>query len=896
MKIYGNSDGLPQTQIQALSQDRRGILCIGTVGGFATYDGNHFERYTHRSGLPALEITALSQQGTDKIFIGTDHGLVVYSHFSLEPTMVSLPVTAVRSYGDNAFFTTRKGLYYLREGQLLPVLEEENLKFDIFPNGDLAILHGKEIFLGPYNKLSPKSLSFDGQALDIKIHNRDVLIMSSSGIHRLSGGKISTLLHVQNPSAFTVSSDGELWVAALSTLYYFSRGQWVTVSTIPTPTFELINCIMVDREKNVWLGKDDGLSKIPFKHMVVYGVEDGFPNVYIRSITAASGGGVFLGGIDFLARFDGSTGTYAPLDNPVEPGGMIRSILVLPSGVRYLGTQSHGLYVQFRNRTVHLKSIEDRETGSIYQMAEIGTTVWIACDEGLLTCTGDQCTWQNYEPLISPPIYSIATDRDNGIYLGTRQGVRYLKDGKVSTPKGLERLDREEINCLKFDSHGNLWIGTHGAGLLRYDGTSLDIFDESTAFPNDFLWDIIEDPDGSIWACSNRGIHNLQQNRWLTFNSRDGLPGDEIFIHTAERDQKGNLYFALPRGLLVVLSDKRSEEVPPLPEVLVRLVTSTTQSLNYPEKPVILPPQDRSLTVDFAATSLKNESAILYSHRLKNWSDEWTTPSPHTHVQYTGLKPGNYIFEVKALDYANRWTSSKELPIILEPAWHETVLFKGLVLFASLFVIGFLIFMRFRLLRIKQDELQALVDERTRELKATMEEVENLSVTDSLTGLHNRRFFMENFKQLLALGARLGKSICFAMIDMDNFKEINDKSGHLLGDKILRRFGSLLTDHFRTSDLVARYGGDEFIVGLITNDVDSVVDRFSRFANSVAATNLGPEGMTIYLTVSIGISVLHPGTSETITFDHMAGAADRALYSSKAEGKNRLAVDVISPG
>jgi len=116
MKIYGNSDGLPQTQIQALSQDRRGILCIGTVGGFATYDGNHFERYTHRSGLPALEITALSQQGTDKIFIGTDHGLVVYSHFSLEPTMVSLPVTAVRSYGDNAFFTTRKGLYYLREG------------------------------------------------------------------------------------------------------------------------------------------------------------------------------------------------------------------------------------------------------------------------------------------------------------------------------------------------------------------------------------------------------------------------------------------------------------------------------------------------------------------------------------------------------------------------------------------------------------------------------------------------------------------------------------------------------------------------------------------------------------------------------------------------------------
>jgi len=166
-------------------------------------------------------------------------------------------------------------------------------------------------------------------------------------------------------------------------------------------------------------------------------------------------------------------------------------------------------------------------------------------------------------------------------------------------------------------------------------------------------------------------------------------------------------------------------------------------------------------------------------------------------------------------------------------------------------------------------------------LRGKTEELERLSVTDSLTGLLNRRRLMEVLADEVKRSQRLEHTFAVLMVDVDHFKDYNDAFGHLAGDEVLVTVAKTLRDQTREVDFVARYGGEEFLVILPEGDLREGTRVAERIRGAVAASKLPGRKVT----VSIGIAEF-PAHGETP--DGMIAAADSALYDAKYGGRDRV--------
>lgn len=168
------------------------------------------------------------------------------------------------------------------------------------------------------------------------------------------------------------------------------------------------------------------------------------------------------------------------------------------------------------------------------------------------------------------------------------------------------------------------------------------------------------------------------------------------------------------------------------------------------------------------------------------------------------------------------------------------------------------------------------------------EEAQRLSITDGLTGTWNRRFLQMQFRQVLATATRFDRPFSILMLDLDNFKQINDTFGHHRGDQILVEFSGRVKEAVREVDTFARYGGEEFICLLQETDVDGAITTAEKIRESIRSEPFGetPDSQ-IDLTVSIGVAS-YPQHGES--YAALVEAADQAMYRAKQLGRDRVAV------
>jgi len=163
-------------------------------------------------------------------------------------------------------------------------------------------------------------------------------------------------------------------------------------------------------------------------------------------------------------------------------------------------------------------------------------------------------------------------------------------------------------------------------------------------------------------------------------------------------------------------------------------------------------------------------------------------------------------------------------------------------------------------------------------------ESEHAAHTDGLTGLHNRRWLSDSFKRQMHRCELSNLPCTVIMLDIDHFKEVNDRFGHIAGDRILCTMSQVLLNTMRPADLIARYGGEEFALCLpdtSTEDSSLIAERL-RISISEAKTYIEDGKQLPTITVSIGIASMHPGQ----TLDSLISNADSALYRAKAKGRN----------
>jgi diguanylate cyclase (GGDEF)-like protein/PAS domain S-box-containing protein len=172
------------------------------------------------------------------------------------------------------------------------------------------------------------------------------------------------------------------------------------------------------------------------------------------------------------------------------------------------------------------------------------------------------------------------------------------------------------------------------------------------------------------------------------------------------------------------------------------------------------------------------------------------------------------------------------------------------------------------------------------------DEAQRQAATDSLTGVANRRHFVDAAERAIAQAVRYGRPAALLVIDVDGFKATNDTHGHIVGDDLLKGIVRTCRRALRDADLLGRLGGDEFAVLLPETTGPMGLLTAERLRAAVAAEDFRPEGRHMQLSVSIGVAAL---SRDARTFDALLGLADAALYEAKRQGRNRVAPTGFEP-
>ncbi|NQU16815.1 MAG: GGDEF domain-containing protein [Candidatus Saganbacteria bacterium] len=159
-----------------------------------------------------------------------------------------------------------------------------------------------------------------------------------------------------------------------------------------------------------------------------------------------------------------------------------------------------------------------------------------------------------------------------------------------------------------------------------------------------------------------------------------------------------------------------------------------------------------------------------------------------------------------------------------------------------------------------------------------------LASTDELTGLYNRRFFEESIKREVSAALRYDKNLIVVMLDVDHFKNVNDTYGHKAGDMVLREVGNILREG-RLSDTAFRFGGEEFTIIMPETDYEGAKIATERIRQVIENTRIVVDGVTIKITVSMGVAKLKDHNDDVVK------RADNALYKAKDSGRNRVVLD-----
>jgi len=538
----------------------------------------------------------------------------------------------------------------------------------------------------------------------------------------------------------------------------------------------------------------------------------------------------------------------------------------------------------------------------------------------------------------------------NGLYSIDPVTKRYT--GHYShNPDDPESLSSNQILSILEDRKGFLWVGTGGNGLNKLDlstGKS-QRFGVRDGLPNPTITGLIADRAGNMWVSTYKGLsrYNPHTGEFQTYDKHDGTVGNLYNRNSPSLLSTGELVFGGSRGLTIFDPEQLSNNTNIPPVVITELSifnkpvpmgpkSPLTQSIAKTES-LKLSYTQSVFSFEFAALSYRSPGENQYAYRLNGFETNWNYVGNRRSATYTNLDPGAYVFEVKASNNSGIWNEKPtRLTIVVSPPWWRSIwAYLAYILAAIALALRVrqtsleklaterknldherAIVKRLKEIDVMKDEINRELDskvaKRTEELRreherllSTQNELKMLntkladvSVTDQLTGLKNRRFLYQTIEEDAAIVSRQYRNspdrlnlddLTFALLDIDHFKEVNDLYGHSTGDKVLVQLSHILQQVLRESDYIVRWGGEEFVIvirHLPRKHVTTIIERLTNIIKQhefVINTEL-----TLKQTCSIGIASYPFIAKEParVDWEQIIKIADRALYSAKSSGRD----------
>lgn len=727
---YSTAEGLPQSQVTAITQDDKGYLWVGTIGGLTKFNGETFAHTTTREGLLNNRITSLDFF-EETLWVGHDGGITTIIDGKITSYIFtgddkSRPVDQILRYkGAILVCSNGGGLFKLNEGNLERI-EIEMLKSNkvrsahiyqnvlylatkdgIMSTTDLKSFKMHEEF-GDYSfseifgdDQELITTTFDSLIVRKNLKTGVVTETNPDGIEGMRGGRLA-----EDRSLWIWGKKGTVNIKPDGTIHAFNRS-----SGLP---LEGLTCVFEDQNKNIWIGSEGkGLFRFPGMRFQYFDKKSG----YLSDL--------------FTCGFERENGD------------------------RYYGTYDSGILFKEKGKEVRAIDIPGLESVVWCAIPDIDGKQWLGRDDALVSidANGEPTVFTKADTpeLPGSKISSFEKIDNNSMYVGGNDGVSLYRNGvftKVGT-RNKEYLGtvrdiavvKGKLYCvtnlgmfvyrnndfypirsgmgrvnynMAVDESERIWVGS-GAGLFIYENgemTQLRLLDDD---PRANFINFINYKDAKLFVGTNNGLlivteENKGEFKVKHYGPGDGIPDIETNLNSGFFDKDGIFWFGSSYGL--VKFDERTKGIGIQPPILnLKSILLNFEKFDYSKyceeilpngypKLLVFPYHKNNLVFEFDGVALVNHKELKYQFKLKGLNDSWSPLTTFASITYSNLSAGEYELMVRAVDLDGRQSEITTLPFVINEAYYKTWWFITLCMLLSGALV--LLIFRIRLRRIRE--------------------------------------------------------------------------------------------------------------------------------------------------------------------------------------------------
>ena len=766
--VYANSEGLPQNSVESLTRTSDGYIWAATQDGLARFDGVRFQTFQAQNspGLPQDNIHFVTGARDGSLWVGTySRGVAHLSKGTFVPVagLLSPVIRSILEDRNNVVWIgTRAGLNRWKNGKLtayttaeglasnevVAMVEDRQGRLWIGTNGGLSLLQG-----GSFAAFAAQNQLAGAEVRSLAL-GRDGSLWAVAGqavVHLKEGAVVDWYgpeqLPVKNSiQALAAGPDGELWIGTFGEgLLRLRDGRFERYGTEQGLSSGVIKSLLCGENGTLWVGTSGGgLNRLRPRRIRMIGAPEGLSDNAADAVFEARDGALWIGTLGHgLNRYQGGRmRTYTVRDG--LSSNVVLSIWQSErDGRLWVGTEDGAVNWLQGKRFTHVSLGARRRPAQIFEGRD--GVVWVGSTNGLFRFENGAPAkmYTNNDGLPSNTILAVTQAHDGSLWLGTGSGLSHFQAGRFTNYATAQAAGAYgvRVDWIHEDAEGVLWLGSAGSGIGRFKDGQLTWAGTEQGLNDNAAYAILEDGGGDLWISTNRGICRVAKSQLNdlaaglirrvvvhVYGVSDGMRSNECNGDTQPsgwKGQNGELLFACVGGVVRLDPLQLPRETAP-PAVVIEEAQINGKRVLWPTGKLRIPPGDGRLEFTYTAIDFAAPQQMSFRYRVEGVDKDWVEAGTRRAAYYTNISPGTYRFYVRA-ENADSVSNQASLAFVILPHFYQTITFEvGCAVLAM--ALAFALYQwNTRRIRARQEELERLVQSRTREMNDAKEEAEAAS-------------------------------------------------------------------------------------------------------------------------------------------------------------------------
>ncbi|MCA0429864.1 MAG: SpoIIE family protein phosphatase [Bacteroidetes bacterium] len=774
---FNVDDGLPQSTVYEIFQDKDNYLWIGTDGGgLCRYDGFRFKYYGKKNGLNGNVIRKIAQDNQNNLWIASNNGLYYYKNDSIYllsnlPNNASIYFSSVfidskqniwATSTNNGLFkiTYKDGKYVVKNYTTSDGLSDDHL-FDICEDEKnrlwiASFVTGIDVFdekAGIFINIQHESKEVN-EVISLKKVDKDYMAFGTK-----SAGAYFVNTNVNTKPIYKIipgTENNQVWSFSIKN----SKNYWVATDKFGAVAYEKnftlntavglksnkIFKLLVDKENNLWIGTDKGMVKYSGDKYTYITVEE-LPGLFEASSIIQDKTGLYWIGsntgiyqIEYKNRKSKILNHFTTSDG--LPSNEITHMSLAKNNSIWISTQNGISNFNGKSFKNYFETDGLGASFSNYIFNDSKDRVWIGTSGGLSLLNEEKklTTMSEANGLINNEVTCLFESVNNNIWIGTYGGLMKFDGEKLSSFDEKNGLDEKKVNCIVQNKKGNLYIGTFGGGIYELDllsGSKKNI--QHLCPENQLISGNITSltflNDSILIVGTNLGLNKIYFNKeykikHITFVGKlEGFVNIENSLNSVIKDNVGDFWFGTTKGVTIyhANNDKINNVQPKIRITDIKVNGTSTTVLDN----LKLGHNENSIKVSFVSISLTSPSSNMYYAKLSGLDTSWNkllmdkeNSNDFVYAEYKKLQPGNYQLLLKSKNNDGVESEISSINIHIAQPYYKTSWFIISTIVILITIVYFFFKYREKILIKEKEKLETIVSERTAEVVASKKEIE----------------------------------------------------------------------------------------------------------------------------------------------------------------------------